>query len=88
MNFLAGSLRIFFGEDELAFKALLSLISHKRMNRIFSSDLPLLKIYFYQLDRLVSILLPDVHSYFKDEMIHASYYSAPWFITLLSNTLQ
>ena len=58
------------------------------MNRIFLANLPLLKLFFYQLDRLVSILLPDVHSYFKDEMIHASYYSAPWFITLFSNALQ
>ena len=58
------------------------------MEYLFHKDLPLLKRYFYQLDRLTSLRLPELHSHLKDEMIHASYYSSAWFITLLSNVLQ
>jgi hypothetical protein len=62
----------------------------------------MLKLNFYQLDRLIALLLPDLHSHFKvssllnfyifflskDENINSSYFSAPYFITLFTSTLQ
>jgi hypothetical protein len=58
------------------------------MQDLFDSQLPKLKLNFYQLDRLISLLLPDLHSHFKDEAINSSYFSAPYFITLFTSTLQ
>ena len=58
------------------------------MAQLFNSDLPLLKLFFYQLDRLVSIFDPDLHSHFKDEMINSSYFASAWFITLFTNSIK
>ena len=48
----------------------------------------MLKLFFYQLDRLVSIFEPDLHSHFKDEMINSSYFASAWFITIFTNTIK
>jgi len=42
----------------------------------------------YQLDRLIAILLPDLHAHLKEEAINSSYYSSPYFITLFTSVLQ
>lgn len=55
---------------------------------LFNSDLPMLKLFFYQLDRLVSIFEPDLHSHFKDEMINSSYFASAWFITIFTNSIK
>ena len=67
---------------------LIRVIDKFELARLFNEDLPLLKVYFYQLDRLISQFLPELHCHFKDENINASYFSSPWFITLHSNILQ
>lgn len=48
----------------------------------------MLKLFFYQLDRLVSIFEPDLHSHFKDEMINSSYFASAWFITIFTNSIK
>ena len=48
----------------------------------------MLKLFFYQLDRLVSIFEPDLHSHFKDEMINSSYFASAWFITIFTNCIK
>ena len=48
----------------------------------------MLKLFFYQLDRLVSIFEPDLHTHFKDEMINSSYFASAWFITLFTNSIK
>lgn len=58
------------------------------MAQLFNSDLPMLKLFFYQLDRLVSIFEPDLHSHFKDEMINSSYFASAWFITIFTNCIK
>ena len=88
MNFLAGFLLIYFNDEKTAFKALCGLIEKFQMTELFIDDLPLLKLFFYKLDRLVSMYLPDLYSHFKDECVNSSLYSASWFITLFSNTIQ
>jgi ecotropic viral integration site 5 protein len=48
----------------------------------------MLKLMFYQLDRLIAIYLPDLHNHFKDETINSSYFSSSFFITLFSSIMQ
>lgn len=48
----------------------------------------MLKLFFYQLDRLVSIFEPELHSHFKDEMINSSYFASAWFITIFTNCIK
>jgi len=67
MNFLAGFLLMFFQDEELAFKAFSGLIQKFEMTELFKDDMPQLKLFFYKLDRLISMYLPDLYSHFKDE---------------------
>lgn len=88
MNFIAGFLYMALGKsEELAFAVMREVIARFTMNDLFNTQLPMLKLNFYQLDRLIAILLPDLHSHFKDEAINSSYFSAPYFITLFTSTL-
>jgi hypothetical protein len=67
MNFLAGFLLMFFKDEELTFKAFSGFIANFEMDELFREGLPMLKLYFYKLDRLISMYLPDLYSHLKDE---------------------
>jgi len=88
MNFIAGFLLMMLKEEETAFKAMIQLLERFNMANLFNSDLPMLKLFFYQLDRLVSIFEPDLHTHFKDEMINSSYFASAWFITLFTKSIK
>ena len=88
MNFIAGFLLMVLHDEETAFKALIQLVDRFSMAQLFNSDLPMLKLFFYQLDRLVSIFEPELHSHFKDEMINSSYFASAWFITIFTNCIK
>ena len=79
---------MYFRDEETAFKALTELVERFNMADLFNSDLPRLKLFFYQLDRLVSIVEPELHDHFKDEMINASYFASAWFITIFTNSMK
>lgn len=88
MNFIAGFLFLQFDQSEaLAFAVMKAVIHRFKMHELFNTELPMLKLNFYQLDRLISITLPDLHMHFKDETINSSYYSSPYFITLFTSVL-
>jgi hypothetical protein len=36
----------------------------------------------------VSIVEPELHAHFKDEMINASYFASAWFITIFTNSIK
>lgn len=65
MNFIAGFLFILFKKESLAFAVMKEIISKFKMSELFNTELPMLKLNFYQLDRLISILIPDLHMHFK-----------------------
>jgi hypothetical protein len=67
MNFLAGFLLMFYKDEELTFKAFSGFIANFGMDELFREGLPLLKLYFYKLDRLISMYLPDLYTHLKDE---------------------
>lgn len=71
MNFIAGFLYLFFESESLAFAVMRDLIHKFNMSKLFNTELPMLKLNFYQLDRLISILLPDLHAHFKVSLFHA-----------------
>lgn len=72
MNFIAGFLFLVFGGAEnpqraeaCAFAVMKAVIHKFKMHEMFNTELPMLKLNFYQLDRLIAILLPDLHMHFK-----------------------
>lgn len=66
MNFIAGFLYLAMDKQEaLAFAVMREIIERQTMTHLFNDELPMLKLMFYQLDRLISINLPDLHNHFK-----------------------
>ncbi len=65
MNFVAGLLYLMFNSEDLSFKAMQEIIERFDMAELFNEDLPKLKLFFYQFDRLLAIQLPNLHSHFK-----------------------
>jgi hypothetical protein len=57
------------------------------MENLFNDEIPMLKLMFYQLDRLISIMLPDLHDHFKDESISSSLFSSSFFITVFTSNM-
>lgn len=81
MNFIAGFFYFYFKDEEKSFKSMLGLIKKFDLTELFNAALPRLKLYFYILDRLISIYLPSLHEHFKNEYITSSLFSSAWFIT-------
>ena len=65
MNFIAGFLYLFLQDEALSFAVLREVINQFDLSTLFNTELPMLKLNFYRLDRLISILLPDLHGHFK-----------------------
>lgn len=88
MNFIAGFLFLFLQDEALSFAVLREIINQFELSTLFNTELPMLKLNFYRLDRLISILLPDLHEHFKDESVNSSYFSSSYFITLFTQMMQ
>ena len=64
MNFIAGFLYLFLGDEALAFAVMRQVINLNEMSTLFNTELPMLKLNFYRLDRLIAILVPELASHF------------------------
>jgi len=81
MNFVAGFLFLVFRDEEVSFKALMRVAEIFDMSHLYKKELPKLKLFFYQLDRLIAIRMPLLHQHFKDEQISSGIFASAWFIT-------
>ena len=88
MNFVAGFLFLVFRDEEVTFKTLMKLADQYDMLNLYKKELPKLKMFFYQLDRLIAVSLPQLHEHLKDEQINAGIFASAWFITQFTNSLQ
>ena len=88
MNYLFGTLYIIYKDEEAAFTCGVGLINRYQMSSIFYTQLPRLKVMFYQLDRMLARFLPQLQALFRRESISASHFSSPWFMTLFASSLQ
>ena len=87
MNFIAGFLYLFLEDEALSFAVMRQVINLFELSTLFNTELPMLKLNFYRLDRLISILLPDLHSHLKEESVNSSYFSSSYFITLFTQVM-
>jgi hypothetical protein len=87
MNFVAGFLFLVFRDEQISFKALMRVAEIFDMSHLYKKELPKLKLFFYQLDRLIAIQLPQLHQHFKDEQINSGIFASAWFITQFTNSL-
>ena len=86
MNYIASFLFKITSSESEAFYLMLGLFEQTDFSLIFIEDLLRLKIFFYVFERLLSLYLPELYSYFKSNSINVNYFCSPWFITLFTNT--
>ena len=87
MNFIVQFLYEKFGEEE-AFYIFLSFFKNTDYKLIFEKDLEELKILFYVFRRVLSLLEPELSSYFNRNAVDVNFFVPPWFITLYTSSHQ
>eukprot|EP00826_Nyctotherus_ovalis_P066353 TRINITY_DN9799_c0_g6_i2.p1 TRINITY_DN9799_c0_g6~~TRINITY_DN9799_c0_g6_i2.p1 ORF type:complete len:890 (+),score=228.66 TRINITY_DN9799_c0_g6_i2:175-2844(+) len=88
MNCIAGFFYLLYKEEDTAFNMMYTLIYNFDLNSMFKLDVPLLRVYFYQLNRLMAVYVPRLHAHLFEEGINATYFASPWFLTIFTHTLQ
>lgn len=85
MNYIAGLFLIYFDREE-AFQLFVRFIELKA-RAVFAQNFEMLQCYFYVVDFLVEVLIPDLNQVFKEQKIQAVFYSSSWIITVFTCAL-
>lgn len=85
MNFVAGFLFRVYQDEATTFKAFVQLIKLFNLSGLYIQETPLLKRYLFQLNRLVSLLLPKLGEHLKNEDFGVTMYATTWFMTLFAH---
>ena len=85
MNYIAAFFLSITNNEEESFYLFLSLLISTEYGKIFEKDLEKMQKYFYVFDRLISILLPELHYHFKENNISSTHFLTPWLITLFTH---
>eukprot|EP00826_Nyctotherus_ovalis_P056830 TRINITY_DN7752_c0_g1_i13.p1 TRINITY_DN7752_c0_g1~~TRINITY_DN7752_c0_g1_i13.p1 ORF type:complete len:879 (+),score=227.97 TRINITY_DN7752_c0_g1_i13:690-3326(+) len=85
MNFIAGLLFRVYQDEATAFKAFVQLIKLFNLSGLYVQDIPLLKRFLFQLNRLVSLFLPKLSEHLKNENFGVAMYATTWFMTLFAH---
>lgn len=88
MNYIARFLLEYIGDEEESFYLLIGLLQNTDYGDLFMNDFYKLKEFFYIIERLMSIFIPELFTYLKNLGITPNYYLSPWFITLFTNSFQ
>ena len=72
-------------EEEETFYVFLSLMIDSVYSTLYTNELENLNILFYQFERILSLFLPEVYCYLKDNKITPGFFVSPWFITLFTD---
>ncbi|BGP16983.1 hypothetical protein JCM10213_007429 [Rhodosporidiobolus nylandii] len=86
MGPIAATLLCYF-EPERAYAGLCRLFDQYQLGHIFAPGFPGLVECFYVQERLVEMLMPDVHAAFAEHFISTSAYATKWYITLFANSV-
>ncbi|EAN78273.1 GTPase activating protein, putative [Trypanosoma brucei brucei TREU927] len=83
MAFVVGALYTQMTEEE-TFWALHTLMNGEkyRLREMYKPGFPMLHKLFYQLQRLMAKLLPNLYEHFEELGVHPTYYASRWFMTL------
>ncbi|GAA5891792.1 hypothetical protein JCM6882_006209 [Rhodosporidiobolus microsporus] len=86
MGPIAATLLCYF-EPERAYAGLCRLFDQYQLGHIFAPGFPGLVEAFYVQEKLVELLMPDVHAAFNEHFISTSAYATKWYITLFANSV-
>jgi hypothetical protein len=87
MHYLASTLAHVLGDNEEVFWSLDELIRFHQMQQLYGQDMNQLKVFFFILDRVVTLHVPEVRQVLNAENIVSTNYCVTWFITLFASQL-
>ena len=87
MSFIGSFLIQLTGNEEETFYLMFGIVETTEFTSIFLSDLQKLKIFFYDFDRLIAIMVPEAYSIMTINNIKVNYFCTSWFLTMFSNTI-
>ena len=77
-----------FNNTEVAFKALVVIVRRFGIADLFNKQLPKIKMFFFQMDRLLNIVDADLNNHFREENLSSTLFASAWFITIFTNSLK
>ena len=86
MSYIGSFLIQLTQNEEETFYLMFGIVENTEFATIFISDLQKLKLFFYSLDRLICIFVPDAYSLLKINNIKVNYFCTSWFLTMFSNS--
>ena len=86
MGFVAG-LCLLYMPDKEAFWLLARLLKKYNLGQIFAPDLAGLRLWLYQLDRLMEVRMPELFAHLREEGLESSIFATKWFQTLFIYSL-
>ena len=87
MNFIAGMFYLIYKDEAITFSMITEMISKFKLEALYKHDVPLLKIFIYQMNRLMAIFLPRLHYHIYNQGINSGYLCTSWFITMFTYIL-
>ena len=87
MSFIGSFLIQLTENEEETFYLMFGIVENTEFTSIFLSDLQKLKIFFYDFDRLIAIMVPEAYSIMTINNIKVNYFCTSWFLTMFSNTI-
>jgi hypothetical protein len=88
MNFVVGFLCNIYKNEQTVFNVYIKLMQKCLMDELYLPDVPLLHQFFFQLEKLSSIYLPNLHVHLQSEGVNYSFFSSAWFLTVFTHSLQ
>jgi len=88
MHFIAGMFYLIYENEALAFSMLASLIQHMQISDLYVDEMPLMKVYCYELNRLIAVYLPNLQQHMYEQGINAVHFSSSWLLTCFTYVLQ
>ncbi|XP_065916983.1 EVI5-like protein isoform X2 [Dysidea avara] len=85
--FIVGMLLMQQIPEEEVFCIFIRLMEHFKLREVFKPSMADLSLYFYQLEKMIEELLPQLHIHFQAVGCHTSIYASPWFLTLFASSL-
>ncbi|EGR34789.1 rab-like gtpase activating protein, putative [Ichthyophthirius multifiliis] len=87
MNYIAGFLYLNILDEAETYKAF-ETVMNSYFSLLLTDNFEYLKVVFYQIERLLSIFLPELEQHLKQQNVYSNYYATGWLITIFSCVFQ
>lgn len=85
MNHLCAFIYELFENEEESFYFFIGLMNDGKYYEIFSKNYQILNTYFFVLEKLILLFLPEIYMHFKENQATINTFSSSYFITLFTN---